>query len=232
MKLYAVKRGRIPGVYRTWDAAEKQVKGFAGAEYKSFDKVTDAAAYMNWNEETKPIKPSAPAAGLAKPKPAATSGYTAKIFTDGGSRNHGVYAGGHVQATDKAAWAYLIQYQGQEIWQAGGEFGATNNKMEQKALIEALKKLIELGLNHEPLLFTLDSQYVLNAINKGWLQSWEKRGWRRSNGPLKNTDQWQEMASLLKQFTRAEFTWTKGHEGNYGNEFVDHALNRYMDQMH
>jgi ribonuclease HI len=228
MKLYAVKKGRTPGVYRTWEAAEKQVKGFPGAEYQSFEKVTDAAAYMDWNEQTKPIKPAA----QLKPVQPAAGRYAAKIFTDGGSRNHGVYAGGHVQATDKAAWAYLIQYQGQEIWQAGGEFGATNNKMEQMALIEALKKLLAMQLNHEHLLFTLDSQYVLNAINKGWLKSWEKRGWRRSSGPLKNAQQWQEMAELLKQFDQAEFAWTKGHEGNYGNEFVDHALNRYMDQMH
>lgn len=224
MKLYAVKKGRTPGVYRTWSAAEQQVKGFPGAEYRSFDKVTDAAAYMNWNEQTKPLK--------AKPAIHPVSRYVAKIFTDGGSRNHGVHAGEHVKTTDRAAWAYLIQYQGQEIWQAGGEFGATNNKMEQTALIEALKKLLTLQLNHERLLFTLDSQYVLNAINKGWLKSWEKRGWRRSSGPLKNAQQWQELANLLKQFDQAEFAWTKGHAGNYGNEFVDHALNRYMDQMH
>lgn len=230
MKLYAVKKGRVPGVYRTWAAAEKQVKGFPGAEYKAFSQVTAAAAYMNWNEQTQPL--TKPRQAPSQKQKSQSQAYAATIYTDGGSRNHGVYAGGHVRSSDKAAWAYLIQFQGQEIWQAGGRFGATNNQMEQQALIEALKKLLALKLNQRPLHFFLDSRYVLNAINKGWLSSWQRRGWRRSSGPLKNARQWRELASLLAKFAQADFSWTKGHAGNYGNEFVDRALNRYMDQMH
>ncbi len=90
-----------------------------------------------------------------------------------------------MKKTDKAAWAYLIEWDEQKVHGAGGEYGATNNKMEQTALINALKKLIELGFNKQHLLFVLDSQYVLNAINKHWLAGWKKRGWKRSNGPLK-----------------------------------------------
>lgn len=231
MKLYAVKVGRTPGVYRTWAAAEKQVKGYPGAVYKSFDKVTDAAAFMDWNEDTQPLKADKPLKIKSK-KQSNADDYAAKIFTDGGSRNHGVHKGGHVLATDKAAWAYLIQYEGQEISDSGGEFGATNNKMEQTALIEAMKKLIAMDLNHEKLLFTLDSHYVLDPINNHWLNGWQKRGWRRANGPLKNADQWQEIYKLLQQFDQADFAWTHGHQGNYGNEFVDHKLNDYMNRMH
>lgn len=231
MKLYAVKVGRTPGVYRTWAAAEKQVKGYPGAVYKSFDKVTDAAAFMDWNENTQPLKADKPLKIKSK-KQSNADDYAAKIFTDGGSRNHGVHKGGHVLVTDKAAWAYLIQYEGQAISDSGGEFGATNNKMEQTALIEAMKKLIAMDLNHEKLLFTLDSHYVLDPINNHWLNGWQKRGWRRANGPLKNADQWQEIYKLLQQFDQADFAWTHGHQGNYGNEFVDHKLNDYMNRMH
>lgn len=230
MKLYAVKVGRTPGVYRTWAAAEKQVKGYPGAVYKSFNKVTDAAAFMDWNEDTQPLKPAQPL--KLKSKRQGPSAYAAKIYTDGGSRNHGVHKGGHVLTTDKAAWAYLIQYQGQEISDSGGEFGATNNKMEQTALIAAMKKIIKMRLNHEKLLFTLDSHYVLDPINKHWLQGWQKRGWRRAKGPLQNAEQWQEIYRLLQHFDQADFVWTHGHQGNYGNEFVDHKLNDYMDHMH
>ena len=42
MKFYAVKKGRTPGVYLTWEDAKKQVDGYSGAEYKSFAKITDA----------------------------------------------------------------------------------------------------------------------------------------------------------------------------------------------
>lgn len=254
MKFYAVKKGRVPGIYRTWDEAKKQVDGYSGAEYKSFTQITDATEYLDWNEKTqgevlkkdedtlqnaitKIKQKSLTVKQPAKKKIAIKKQHTtstpedffAVTYTDGGTRNTGVYKGGHVKKTDKAAWAYLIEWDDQEVHGSGGEYGATNNKMEQTALINALKKLIELGFNEKHLLFVLDSQYVLNAINNHWLQGWKKRGWKRSNGPLKNIPEWQQLDHLLKSFPDSTFEWTKGHANNRGNEFVDHELNRYMD---
>ena len=124
MKYYAVKKGRTPGVYRTWEDAKKQVDGFSGAEYKSFEKITDATKYLNWNKETQPdivnedslsnaIKKIKSASGkeTSQPKQNISSKYFATIYTDGGSRNTGVHKGGHVNKTDKAAWAYLIEWE-------------------------------------------------------------------------------------------------------------------------
>lgn len=258
MKFYAVKKGRKPGIYRTWDEAKKQVDGFSGAEYKSFSQITDATDYLNWNKETQgaeiqkdedtlqnAIKKIVTASaktpkkhqdqlkkvtGSSTAHKQADNDYFATIYTDGGTRNTGVYKGGHVKKTDKAAWAYRIEWGDQEVHGAGGEYGATNNKMEQTGFINALKKLIELGFNEQKLLFVLDSQYVLNAINKGWLKGWKKRGWKKSSGPLANKEEWQEIDRLLTKFPNAKFEWTKGHANNAGNEFVDHFLNKYMDE--
>lgn len=250
MKFYAVKKGRRPGIYRNWDEAKAQVDGFSGAEYKSFAQITDATDYLNWNKETQgqeirkdednlqnaikkivntgkklPVQTKTVKAQNSSP-----NDYFATIYTDGGTRNTGVYKGEHVKKTDKAAWAYRIEWGDQEVHGAGGEYGATNNKMEQTGFINALKKLIELGFNDKKLLFVLDSQYVLNAINKGWLKSWKKRGWKKSSGPLANKEEWQEIDRLLTKFPNAKFEWTKGHANNAGNEFVDHFLNKYMDE--
>lgn len=265
MKFYAVKKGRQPGVYRTWEEAQKQVNGFSGAEFKSFAKITDATEYLNWDKETvnqvfqkgedtlqeaiakiqresrKINNSNEPATNSEQaPKSAVTnkaaSNYFATIYTDGGTRNTGNFKGGHVRQTDKAAWAYLIEWQenGQpkSTYNSNGEFGATNNKMELTALIEALKKLLELGFNDKPLLFVLDSQYVLNPITKGWLKGWKKRGWTKSTpGAIANLSCWQELDQLLSKFTQTKFEWTKGHANNRGNEFVDQTLNKFMDQM-
>lgn len=242
MKFYAVKKGRTPGIYRNWPDAKKQVAGYAGAEYKSFTKITDATDYLNWNEETQgqlmqnsqsqlqqAIQKIKMGAAPAKPQ---DNGFFAEVYTDGGTRNSGSgVKGGHVLKTDKAAWAYQIRFENKEIHGAGGELGASNNKMEQTALINALKKLRELHFNQKRLHFILDSQYVLNAINKGWLASWKKRGWKRSSGKLANKKEWQEIDQLLPYFPHSKFSWTKGHAGNSGNEFVDHLLNRYMDEQ-
>lgn len=236
MKFYAVKKGRTSGIFRSWDEAKKQINGYPNAEYKAFTHITDATAYLNWNSKSqgqilrKDQEQLQRAIQKIEHPAAPQSGYFARIYTDGGSRNTGVYHGGHVKPTDKAAWAYQIKWDHRELHGAGGEKGATNNKMEQTALIMALHKLIALGFNQKKLLFVLDSRYVLNAINRGWLKSWQKRGWHRSSGALANKKEWQEIACLLPSFSRSTFTWTKGHAGNAGNEFVDHLLNRYMDE--
>ena len=250
MRYYAVKKGRIPGIYRTWEEAKKQVDGFSHAEYKSFEKITDATEYLNWNKETQPDVINEDSLNNAIKKIKANNqklksknvtskkesshniaNYFARIYTDGGSRNTGVHKGGHVNKTDKAAWAYLIEWQDGRTYGSGGEFGATNNKMELLGLINALEKLIELKFNDKQLLFVLDSQYVLNGINKHWIEGWKKRGWKRSNGPLINAPEWKKLDSLLVHFSKSTFSWTKGHANNEGNNFVDHELNKYMDQM-
>ena len=252
MKIYAVKKGRVPGVYRNWDETKKQVDGFSGAEYKSFENITDAIDYLGWQEKSreetinrkddtlenaiekikhnskKPVKVTQNK--KTKMQNTQSTEYFATTYTDGGTRNTGVYKGGHVKKTDKAAWAFLIEWNGGSESGSGGEYGATNNKMEQTALINALKKLIELGFNEKHLLFVLDSKYVLNAINQHWLQGWKKRGWKRSSGPLKNVPEWKELDRLLQSFPDSTFEWTKGHANNRGNEFVDHKLNEYMDK--
>lgn len=255
MKFYAVKNGRTPGIYRTWDEAKAQVDGFSNAEYKSFEKMTDAIEYVNLSQADKEaiMKPSednltnaikkiqaqSKIGQAVKPKISEKtsknqkrdySDYEVLIFTDGGCRNHGNNLGGHVKKDDKAAWAYLIEVDGARYSKAGGEYGATNNKMEQTALIEAMKRALAMKLNDKKTLFVLDSQYVLNAITKKWIWSWRARGWKRSGGPLKNKEEWQALSRLLPQFKRAEFEWTKGHANNYGNNFVDSALNKYMDE--
>lgn len=160
-----------------------------------------------------------------------TNDYYATIYTDGGTRNSGAgIKGAKVAPDDPAAWAYRIEWQGQEVHQAGGEKGKTNNQMELTGFIESLHKLIELGINQEKLLFVLDSKYVLDPINQKWLQGWKNRGWKRAAGPLKNKELWQEVDRLLLEFPNATYSWTKGHANNAGNEFVDSLLNEFMDQ--
>ena len=162
MKFYAVRKGRKPGIYSTWSECEAQVKGFPKAEYKSFRQRTDAESYLQGNEVSNPQKKalsSAVQSGWKDPD--------ILLFTDGGSRNHGNHAGDHVHADDKAAWAFLIRRDGHNVRGTGGEYGATNNRMELMALKNALKVLGQRGWNREKINATLDSRYVLQAIQIG-----------------------------------------------------------------
>ncbi len=101
----------------------------------------------------------------------------------------------------------------------GAETDTTNNRMELKAVIEGLKALKE-PCDVE---IVADSQYIINAFEKGWLENWRKNGWRTaSKKPVKNQDLWVEFWDLYQQHDIA-WTWVKGHAGHPDNERVDDA---------
>ena len=219
-KFYAVRKGKKPGIYKTWDECKNQVNGFPGAEYKSFKTKSEANAYMGLSQPAKNIAPKITKSG------------SITLYSDGGSRNHGNKLGQHVKDDDKAAWAYLIIKDGKKHYASDGEFGATNNKMEVLGLVNALQYIIDQGWQNESINAILDSKYVLDSITKGWLNSWRRRGWKKSDGTIiKNKNEFMQLSALLGQFKHLNFKWTKGHADNSGNNFVDKLLNEKMDDM-
>ena len=93
----------------------------------------------------------------------------------------------------------------------------TNNRME---LIAVLASLEALKKNDLPLTIHSDSQYVVKAINEGWLNNWIKTGFK---GGKKNKDLWVKYFQLSKKF-KIKIQWVKGHADNpYNNRFVEFA---------
>ena len=113
-------------------------------------------------------------------------------------------------------WAAVLQYGDQTRELSGGEAQTTNNRMELLAAISALELLKE---PCEVALYT-DSQYLCNAINKGWLKGWKAKGWKRKEGELKNPDLWQRLDALLATHA-VTFFWVKGHADNAFNNRCD-----------
>lgn len=100
---------------------------------------------------------------------------------------------------------------------SGGFQHTTNNRMEIYAVIAALRALKRSAKVN---LYT-DSQYVVNAIRKGWAQKWRQNGWQRNGKEkAKNADLWQELLELCEQH-EVNFIWVKGHSGNPENERCD-----------
>jgi len=120
-------------------------------------------------------------------------------------------------------WGAILQYEGREKELAGGEENTTNNRMELTAVIkglEALKQPCRVDVHS-------DSRYIVDAINKGWLESWMAQGWRRGKGakkgrgaPVLNVDLWQRLVELL-DVHQVEFHWVPGHMGHPENERAD-----------
>ena len=113
-------------------------------------------------------------------------------------------------------WGAILMYGENKRELSGGEPSTTNNRMELTAVISALEAL------KEPCYVTLytDSQYVANAINLGWLESWKKKGWKRKGGEVKNPDLWIKLVPLLEKH-KITFEWVKGHAENEYNNRCD-----------
>ena len=132
---------------------------------------------------------------------------TVTLYTDGAcSGNPG-----------PGGWGCILEYQGHEKELSGGEASTTNNRMELTGVIMGLRAL------KEPCTVELysDSRYVIDALEKGWVYGWKKRGWVKSDKkPALNSDLWEQ---LLAEFARHEVHchWVKGHAANPKNNRCD-----------
>jgi ribonuclease HI len=95
----------------------------------------------------------------------------------------------------------------------------TNNRMELTALMAAYEIIDEHAPNEEVVIWS-DSQLVVNTLTK-WAPAWERNGWRRRGGPVKNLDLVKPLYDLARAHPRATVKWLRGHHGSRWNEYVD-----------
>lgn len=143
------------------------------------------------------------------------------IYTDGSSRGNpgpGGY-GAILRYVDKKGVLHE-----KEI--SGGYRMTTNNRMELMGAIAALE---ELRLPCEVVL-TSDSRYLTDAFNKGWIKSWQARGWKKADKkPVLNTDLWKRLLKAMETHS-VSFNWVEGHAGHPENERCDTLATTAADQ--
>ena len=137
------------------------------------------------------------------------------IFSDGACRGN----------PGPGGWAALLRYNGHEKLLSGAASHTTNNRMELRAAVNALR-----SLKHPCRVdFYTDSRYLQQGITR-WLANWQANGWRTTNKkPVKNRDLWQELAAALQQHN-VRWHWVKGHAGHPENELVDQAARAALDE--
>ena len=128
-----------------------------------------------------------------------------KIYADGAcSSNH--------LKDNKGGYGAVIYIPGEEPYRISrGYKNTTNNRMELKAVIEALKRVKE----SSSVIVYSDSEYVVKGITE-WIHNWIKKGKINTNGDL-----WVELYKLVKRFENIEFEHVRGHAGNKGNIEAD-----------
>jgi ribonuclease HI len=105
----------------------------------------------------------------------------------------------------------------------GAEDDSTNIRMEGKALIAALKDAD--GAECE--IYT-DSEFWINVITK-WSLGWEKNGWKKKGGEIKNLDIVMEVCPLYRA-SNATLIWVRGHNNDEGNELADEWANKAREK--
>lgn len=143
------------------------------------------------------------------------------IYTDGAARGNPNGPGGYgtiLSYTDTKGVTH-------EREKSAGYKKTTNNRMELMAVIIGLESLTK------PCEVTVysDSQYVVNAFEKKWIDSWIKKGWKRGkNEEVKNVDLWKRLLEAMKPH-KVKFVWVKGHAGHPENERCDRLATTAAD---
>lgn len=129
------------------------------------------------------------------------------VYTDGGCRPN----------PGPGGWGVVILgVATKPVELSGSEPETTNNRMELRAAIEALRWF------REPTTIQLvtDSEYVRKGITE-WIDGWRRRGWQTAQKTdVANRDLWQALSAELERH-RVSWTWTRGHSGDRWNERAD-----------
>ena len=130
-----------------------------------------------------------------------------KIYTDGACAGN----------PGPGGWGVFIENSGNVTELSGRDENTTNNRMELKAVIEALKFFT---INSKLTIHT-DSKYVMDGASR-WIINWKKNNWKTAQKKdVKNKDLWIELDNLLN-YHDVSWVWVKGHDGIYGNERADY----------
>ena len=126
------------------------------------------------------------------------------IYTDGSSRGN----------PGPGGFGAILMYGNNRKEISKGYRLTTNNRMELLGVISALETLTKRTI---PITIFTDSQYIVNSVQKKWLDKWIKTNF---SGGKKNKDLWLKYAQLAQDF-QITFKWVKGHADNPYNNRCD-----------
>lgn len=190
-KYYAVRVGKTPGVYLTWDDCKAMTAGYPGAVYKSFPTMQEAIVFVE-GADTKTVAVSKGAMEIKEPY----------AFVDGSYNiSTNVYGyGGFLRANGEK---FILQGSGTEP-----ELVEMNNVAGEIAgAMAAVNKALEIGLTE------LDIYYDYMGI-----EMWATGNWKRNKA---GTMAYYDFMQSVKEQIRVNFVKVKGHSGIDGNEEAD-----------
>ena len=216
-KYYAVRRGRGPGIYDSWDACRAQVIGFPGAEYKSFPLQADAAAYLRGDEPAGaapvPAAPVPPAALPSRPVPADLPGpglSFVEIYVDGSFRaDTGEYSYGMAVLQEGEELCYKAKFTDPE------NASMRNVAGEIRGAMAAMAYALENGF---------DVLYLYHDY--AGIRCWCTGEWKTNKpGTILYRDYFRSISGTLD----VRFRKVKGHSHDHYNDLADRLAKEALD---
>ncbi|MGH7852666.1 MAG: viroplasmin family protein [Candidatus Binatia bacterium] len=217
-KFYVVWAGRQTGVFADWAPTQRAVTGYAGARFKSFPTRAEAEEAFGRSGYT----------GIPRKTPSKQKTSTPNSERSASHRSHqfdvSIYCDGACEPNPGNAGSGIIVYRAgklAELWYGLYNPRGTNNTAELNALYHALRFAeaeIKAGKTVE---VCSDSAYSINCI-RSWAPSWEKKGWKKSGGEIKNLEVIQDTYAIYRRIKKElTLTHVAAHAGTEGNELAD-----------
>lgn len=229
MKYYAVAKGRVKGIFTSWDECKSHVDRYPGAVYKSFTDRQEAQRFLGPGA-SKASRVSKSTAKSHVPKIAAVDAdlfhpvvrvnQNMVVYTDGACKGNG---GRYAKAGVGVWFGHGDARNVSEPLSAVAGYEPTNNRAEMTAIIRALRLIPE---NSNAVIYT-DSQYSMKGL-QSWMPAWKRKKWTKADGkPVANQDLWMSLDSLYThRSAKVDIKYCKAHCGIEGNEAADALATR------
>lgn len=201
-KVYAVKTGKLVGLFYSWDECKKAIEGYPRAEYRGFNSVDDANSYLNGNEVALNVK-TGEKFTIKEPK----EFNEVNLFTDGSFKDNSVLFGIYIQTKDRDFKFYGLV-------PCGVYSSIANIAGELLAVLIGVQLVNDLGFSK------INIMYDYDGVAKWYLKEWNAKG-----------DLQQKYVALLNNLRLScnldlNFNHVKGHSGVAGNVIADKLATR------
>jgi ribonuclease HI len=217
-KFYVVWSGRQTGVFTDWASTQRAVEKYAGARFKSFPTRAEAEQAFRRGDYAS-ITPKTPSRQkTSTPDSECRDGDTAHQF------DVSIYCDGACEPNPGSAGSGIVVYRAgklAELWYGLYNPMGTNNTAELNALYHALRMAEAEIKSDNTVEVCSDSAYSINCI-RSWAANWEKKGWKKSGGEIKNLEIIQDCHAIYRRIEEElKLTHVPAHVGTEGNELAD-----------
>ena len=244
MKYYAVRKGRVPGIFTSWEETSKQVNGFSGAEYKSFNTVKEAEDYLNPQSSKKEepkiqiptkvtvIKEQKETTLTMKILESVKESVVGSDISEENRKKRTIYTDG--SCVEKiGGYGFLVVRDDNYTEPFCGKVPAypcTNQVAELYAILKAVTHFSDMYPYSSGLDLYTDSKYSIGCLTEWW-PNWNKNGWKNAKGEVvANKGLIQDILKVLTLLKNkgcvVNFYHVFGHSGDKYNEMCDALANQ------